>query len=424
MCTPSLDLRRECWRSGPLGIDSGPAAVDAAPMPSESTNALVIGAGIQGAGVAQALAAAGHEVVLIEQGEIASGTSSRSSKLIHGGLRYLESLEFSLVADSLAERRILLEIAPHLVRLVPFFIPVYRQTSRGPLKIRTGLGLYALLGRLHKDARFRCVPPADWQKLDGLNTRDLRAVFQYWDGQTDDAALCRAVVASATDLGAQVWTATKVIEGQRISDHWAVRVRRGARESTVNAKVVVNAAGPWANKVLSAFSPSLPQRPIELVGGTHIEVQGALEQGIYYTEAPTDKRAVFTMPWKGRTLVGTTETPFQGDPAKIVPTHAEVEYLRGVLHHHFPDRDDEVLDAWAGLRVLPSGAGKAFRRSREVMLAPDDPEHPTFLTVYGGKLTGYRATAQRVLKKLSPSLPAAVTRADTQTLKLPEDPSK
>jgi len=134
-------------------------------MPLDTTTALVIGAGIQGAGIAQALAAAGHEVLLVERSTIAAGTSSRSSKLIHGGLRYLESLQFSLVAESLAERRTLLTIAPHLVRLVPFHIPIYGKTSRSRLQIRAGLSLYTLLAGLGEDSRYRSIPRRDWESL-------------------------------------------------------------------------------------------------------------------------------------------------------------------------------------------------------------------------------------------------------------------
>ncbi|MEZ6021532.1 MAG: FAD-dependent oxidoreductase [Planctomycetota bacterium] len=175
---------------------------------------VVIGAGIQGVGAAQAMAAAGHSVRLLEREYPAAGTSSRSSKLIHGGLRYLETWQWSLVRSSLRERAILLRIAPHLVRLVPFHIPVYRGMRRGPLTIRAGLSLYALLGGLAKDARFSKLARADWSALDGLRTDGLKAVYRYFDGQTDDAALCRAVLASACELQAEFSLGAEVISGQ------------------------------------------------------------------------------------------------------------------------------------------------------------------------------------------------------------------
>ncbi len=147
-----------------------------------------------------------------------------------------------------------------------------------------------------------------------------------------------------------------------------------------------------------------------------------MKQGIYYTEAPTDQRAVFVMPWQDHTLVGTTETPFSGDPGKVAPEPEEVNYLLGVLDHYFPDHSRQVLDAWAGLRVLPKGDGRAFHRSREVILSSDDKQRPSFVTVYGGKLTGYRATAARVLTLVQGNLPQAQAKADTSTLVLPPDP--
>ena len=163
-------------------------------MSESSHDIVVIGGGIHGAGVVQAAAAAGYRTLLLEKEGLAHGTSSRSSKLIHGGLRYLETLQFSLVQESLGERAILLRIAPHLVRLIPFYVPVYRGTLRRPWQIRIGLSLYALLGGLRKESLFRSVPKDQWTDLDGLDPSGLQSIFQYWDAQTDDAELTRGVV--------------------------------------------------------------------------------------------------------------------------------------------------------------------------------------------------------------------------------------
>ena len=165
---------------------------------------VVVGGGIHGVGVAQAAAAAGHSVLLLEKTSLAAGTSSRSSKLIHGGLRYLESGQFHLVRESLRERRILLAIAPELVQLRPFILPLYRETRRRPWQLRVGLSIYALLGGLGPETRFGAVPRSEWTQLDGLQTRGLRKVLRYFDAQTDDAALTRAVMRSAQTLGADV----------------------------------------------------------------------------------------------------------------------------------------------------------------------------------------------------------------------------
>ena len=386
---------------------------------SSELDLVVVGGGIQGVGVLQAAAAAGQRALLLEERDLAAGTSSKSSKLIHGGLRYLESYQFKLVRESLREREILLEIAPHLVRLVPFYIPVYRHTSRRPWQLRAGLSLYAALAGLDRDALFASVPASDWGALDGLTTRDLQAVYRYNDGQTDDAARVRAVATAARELGAQLELGAALVAAERTGDGWSVRYAQAGTEHTVTAAVLVNAGGPWVNRVAERCRPAPPTREISLVGGTHIEVPGRLERGIYYTEA-RDRRAVFTMPWKGHTMVGTTEREYGGDPAELRPTEAEVEYLRTTLTDHFPDRPSEVLAAWSGLRVLPRSEDSAFDRPRDVTLVEDDPRRPSYLAIYGGKLTGYRATAEKVLERLRRGLPTREPRADTATQRLPD----
>lgn len=408
-----------------------PGATDAQPAPASPESAeradgadvdlVVIGAGIQGAGVAQAAAARGWSVAVLERRSAAIGTSSRSSKLIHGGLRYLETFQLRLVYESLRERRILLRIAPHLVHLTPFHVPVYRGMSRGPWTLRAGLSLYALLGLLRPTTRFTSLPRREWDRLDGLTTDGLRAVFRYMDGQTDDAALCRAVLRSAIELGALSEAGAEVTRAEREGDRWRVRYRREGGARSLRARAVVNAAGPWANRVNDLAHPGVPMREIDLVGGAHIEVAGRLERGVYYTEAPSDRRAVFSIPWKGRIMVGTTETPFDGDPATIAPTREEIDYLLGVHRRYFPESDGPVVDAWAGLRVLPRAEGSAFDRPRDVTLVADDDR--SWVTVYGGKLTGYRHTGEGVAALVGRGAAHrgvdGARRADTETLRLP-----
>ncbi|HPF13606.1 MAG: glycerol-3-phosphate dehydrogenase/oxidase [Planctomycetes bacterium] len=381
----------------------------------------VIGAGIQGVGVAQAMAAAGYRVQVLEKDHPAAGTSSKSSKLIHGGLRYLETFQWRLVRSSLHEREILLRIAPDLVHMVPFHIPVYRGMRRGPWTIRAGLSLYALLGNLRPEARFSKLSKDAWAGLDGLKTEGLRAVYRYFDGQTDDAMLCRAVLASACELGAEVALGAEVISAEADSHGWTLRYRKNQEVLELHARTVVNAGGPFVAQIADHLSPKPPHRAIDLVGGTHIELPGKLEAGIYYTEAPSDGRAVFTIPWKGHTMVGTTEHPARS-PENPVPTEQEIEYLLGVYRHHFPAGSTELVDAWAGLRVLPRADGSLFRRSREVTLVGNHPRRPSLVSIYGGKLTGYRSTAAKVEETIVPSLGPAPRRADTATLRLPKLP--
>jgi glycerol-3-phosphate dehydrogenase len=393
-------------------------------MTATDFDLVVIGAGIHGAGVAQAAAAAGYRVLVLEQTAPAAGTSSRSSKLIHGGLRYLETVQLALVRESLTERELLLKLAPGLVRRVPFYIPIYRSTQRRPWQIRVGLALYALLAGLRHDSGFRALPRAEWDALDGLATGGLEAVFCYSDAQTDDAALTRAVLASAQSLGAALACPAHFLGAQRGDDGYLVCYSDGGGEHQVRARTLINAAGPWVNEVLARIEPRPPIQDIELVQGAHIVVDGALARGIYYVEAPRDGRAVFVMPWKGKVLVGTTETAYRGDPAAVKPLRGEIEYLRETLRRHFPAMADAAVEAFAGLRVLPAGRGGHFHRPRETVLLRDTPRNPRLVTIYGGKLTGYRRTALKALSALRDALPPARTVADTAELPLADVSAK
>jgi glycerol-3-phosphate dehydrogenase len=361
----------------------------------------VIGAGIHGAGMAQAAAAAGHSVLLLEQTAIAAGSSSRSSKLIHGGLRYLETGQFHLVRESLHERSTLLRLAPALVRLQRFYFPIYRQTRRRPWQLRVGLSLYALLAGFARDAHFGTVPRHLWPTLDGLDTANLEAVFWYHDAQTDDQALTGAAL---SDDGVEL------------------RYRHLGSEQSCRARVLINAAGPWAGALSAGITPAMAVPQLECVQGAHIVLAGTLERGIYYVESPRDGRALFVMPWRGQLMIGTTETRFHGNPADVSPSHAEIHYLLGVLKHYFPrygaSTPADIAGSFAGLRVLPGGAGHAFHRSRETVLVPDRLPRPRVLSIYGGKLTTYRAVAQRALRQVAPSLPARPALARTDQLPL------
>lgn len=395
---------------------------------------IVVGGGIHGAGVAQAAAAAGHRVLLLEKDRLGFGTSGRSSKLIHGGLRYLESLSFGLVRESLAERELLLRLAPGLVHRVPFFIPVYRDTRRRPWQVRLGLGLYALLGGLGEHARFSRVPRTAWDGLDGLTTAGLEAVFRYSDAQTDDAALTRAVARSAIELGATVALGSPFVSATADIFGYRVAYRSSGGERQVATRTLVNAAGPWVERVLGAIHPRPRGPEVELVQGAHVLLAGCLDAGVYYAEAPSDGRVIFFMPWApagepvgvvGRAapggesiLVGTTETRFAGDPGAVAPLPHEIDYLVSSFARYFPERRVERLGAFAGLRVLPRGPGAAFGRSRELLLGVDDPRRPRLVTVYGGKLTGYRLAAEKVLERLAPALPRRRPQADTAELPL------
>jgi glycerol-3-phosphate dehydrogenase len=380
----------------------------------------IVGGGIHGAGVLQAAAAAGHSALLVERAALASGTSSRSSKLIHGGLRYLESGQFALVRESLRERAIHLRIAAELVELKPFFIPVYRDTRRRPWQLKLGLWMYALLGGFDPTTRFGTVPRSEWSSLDGLETQGLQAVIRYHDAQTDDASLTRAVVQSALSLGAELAMPASFTGAVLAEDGVTLSYTRDAQAIECGARVLVNAAGPWAPIVAGLIQPAISIPDVDLVQGTHIVLPFSVTAGIYYVESPTDGRAVFVMPWHGATLIGTTETPYHGAPDQVRPLPEEEEYLLAVARHYFPAfrhlTREHITQRFAGLRVLPAATQAAFDRSRETLFTTDREHKPRVLGIYGGKLTGWRAAAEHVLNRISPSLPTAPRRAATDQL--------
>jgi glycerol-3-phosphate dehydrogenase len=379
---------------------------------------VVIGGGIHGVGVAQAAAARGYKILLLEQTSLAAGTSSKSSKLIHGGLRYLESAQFSLVKESICERTILFNIAPDLVKPVKFYLPVYKNTSRSAFYIGLGLAIYALLGRFSAYARFRLVPKKHWNRLNNLKLDDLEHVFQYWDGQTNDKRLTESVMNSALSLGADIACPARFSQAHKLSSGYEVTYKQNEQQLNCKTKVLVNAAGPWVNSVLDYISPVTSKRQVDLVQGAHVVIKQAAPSGIFYVEAPQDKRVVFMMPWQGNTLIGTTESMFTGNPSDVKPAQREIDYLLDVARHYFPGWQLDEISRFAGLRVLPRNEASTFKTTRETILH-QTPSHPGLFSIYGGKLTGYRATAEKLLKLISRQYPAPVAGKKIKTEELP-----
>lgn len=378
----------------------------------------IVGAGIQGAACAQAAAARGYSVIVLEQyDKPGQATSRTSSKLIHGGLRYLESYQFHLVRECLQERQILLENAPHLVKLTPFYIPIYAHTSRPTWMIRLGLTLYYLFG----GKGYKSIPRSQWENLDGLNTKYLRAVFQYYDGQTDDQKLTESVMLSAQSLGAEVCYQARFLKSECTDDLCHIKYKQGEQTHQIQSRLLINAAGPWVNAVLNKVFPTPSQLPIDLVLGSHIIVKGQLQQGMYYLETPQDERAVFVMPWQGNILIGTTERQYKGNLHHITAPQKDIDYLLAVYNYYFSPLllHSDVIESFAGVRVLPMSKGKIFFRSRDTIIHNDSNIAPRVFSLYGGKLTANRATAEQLLKKISPWLPPRTAIADTRFLKLP-----
>lgn len=387
-------------------------------MSDRSWDVIVVGGGIHGAGIAQAVAARGLSVAVLEKTTWASGTSSRSSKLIHGGLRYLQTFQFNLVRESLRERELLLRIAPELVQPQRFLIPLYRNSRFRPWQVRSGLSLYYLLSGLVPHAKFHALKPSQWPDLEGLKTRDLQAVFSYRDAQTDDVLLTRAVLASARDLGATLLCPAELLSARRVQDEYQVTYHHDGEPREARCRYLVNAGGPWVEEVRQRITP-LPQGAnIDLVQGSHLVLAQPLSRHIYYLESPRDHRAVFVMPWEGNCLVGTTESLHRGSPDTPIPTYDETYYLQEVVSHYFPDYPQEIIAQFAGLRVLPHTQSSPFLRSREIRFLMDRPGRSRYLGVYGGKLTGYRATGHKVADHIARELGYRKTGTDTATLPL------
>lgn len=384
----------------------------------------VIGGGIHGVGVAQAAVAAGYSVVMLEQYDsLAQGTSSRSSKLIHGGLRYLENFEISLVRECLKERSYLLKNAPTLVQLRPVYIPIYSHSKRPAWMIRAGLSLYALLGALRKESRFKQIRDFSDPALRHISKQDLKAVFCYYEAQTDDAKLTRAVMHSAQAMGAILKLNAQVVKVELIEEGSQVHYTQEGVMKTLNTTCVVNAAGPWASQLLELVTPQQKNIAVDLVQGTHIILPVEWKNNIYYVESPKDRRPVFIMPWYGQLMIGTTELLFEDNPAHRVPTQAEVEYLLETFYAYFPSMRDQgisVTQSFAGLRVLPRSEQNPNQRSRETIYITDRVDQPRIVSIFGGKLTAYRATAEITLNKIKSSLPKRKVLADTKKLMLIE----
>ncbi|QFU21419.1 FAD-dependent oxidoreductase [Shewanella eurypsychrophilus] len=382
---------------------------------------VIIGGGINGAGIAQCAAAAGYRVLLLEKGTVGGETSANSSKLIHGGLRYLEGGHISLVKNSLTERRTLLRLAPHLVKAIPFYIPVYATSQRNQWIIRAGLTAYSVLSEFDPLGRFRSLPVEEWGQLSGLKLQGLTAVFQYWDAQTDDKALTKAVMRSAVDLGVQSIEYAQCEGIVHKPDYCEVNYIHQGNQVSLKAACVINAAGPWVNDIIDCVIPPMGKQEVDLVQGTHLLLDIPAPDGILYLESCFDNRVIFVMPWKQKTLIGTTETLLPELNGKPESTREECNYLLGIYLHYFSNFDSIealeslVIETLCGVRVLPKESANSFDRTRESFIKTSIT-HPRLLTLYGGKLTTFRATAKEAVQWLEVTLGKKVAIADVDKL--------
>lgn len=383
----------------------------------------IIGGGISGVGIAQYAAAAGYSTLLIEKGEIGGQTSANSSKLIHGGLRYLETGQINLVRKSLLERRHLLNLAPTLVKAVPFYIPVYDNSQRSPWTIRAGLSMYALLSEFDSLGQFVSVPAVHWHRFKGLKLKGLKAVFQYWDAQTDDKLLTQAVARSAQALGAEVYAEAEFLELEHRRETCELSFSHRGEIHKAEASLVINAAGPWVNTVLNKVLPPLAGVELDWVQGAHVLLDIPAPDGILYLESCFDKRVIFVMPWYGQTLVGTTETELASLDKPPQATESEINYLLGIYKHYFPltpeidELKTKITQTFCGIRVLPKQNSQAFERPRDTLMKTSI-SHPRILSLYGGKLTTFRSTSAEVLEWIEKALGKREAIADVDKLSL------
>ncbi|RKZ13184.1 glycerol-3-phosphate dehydrogenase [bacterium] len=379
---------------------------------------IIIGGGIHGAGVARDAARRGLSVSLFEQNDFGSATSSASSKLVHGGLRYLEQLRLRLVRESLVERSTLTRIAGHLVRPLPFLAPIYDDAPRSKVWMGAGLWLYDLLATGHSLGRHRWLDAEDVLQLEpSLNATGLRGAYLFYDAQMNDARLCLENILSARQHGAQVCNYTRVdeliVEDRRVC---GVRLQDG-RE--MRAGVVLNAAGPWASSVASGQALSDPVKP-RLSRGSHIITRPLTRGHALLLSSPRDGRVFFVMPYKGRSLIGTTEVDHHDSFDSLQATPGEINYLIEETNLRLGKAEldtADVLFSFAGVRALgPDESSDTGQLSREAVVYDDAPG---LISILGGKYTTYRAVAERVTDRVQRELGQRATDCFTATETLP-----
>ncbi|WP_440468472.1 glycerol-3-phosphate dehydrogenase [Pseudomonas sp. YH-1] len=370
---------------------------------AEVYDVAVIGGGINGAGIAADAAGRGLSVFLCEQHDLAAHTSSASSKLIHGGLRYLEHYEFRLVREALAEREVLLAKAPHIVHPLRFVLP-HRPHLRPAWMIRAGLFLYDHLGKREKLPASRGLRFG----LDSPLKAEITRGFEYSDCSVDDARLVVLNAMSARENGAHIHPRTRCVSARRSKGLWHLHLeRRDGSLYSVRARALVNAAGPWVDRFLREELRQKPPYGIRLIQGSHLIVPRLYEGEHAYILQNEDRRIVFAIPYLRQfTLIGTTDREYQGDPAKISISEEETDYLLNVVNAHFKRQlgRQDILRSFSGVRPLcDDESDDPSAVTRDYTLALDNtPGEAPLLSVFGGKLTTYRKLAEAALEQLAP----------------------
>ncbi|MFC0010812.1 glycerol-3-phosphate dehydrogenase [Devosia nitrariae] len=370
---------------------------------AETVDIFIIGGGVNGAGVARDAVGRGYSVMLAEMNDLASGTSSAATKLVHGGLRYLEHYEFRLVHEALAEREVLWAMAPHIIKPLRFVLP-HHKGLRPAFVLRTGLAMYDYMGGR------RLLPPT--KTLD-LRTHEAgrplkagyRTGFEYSDCWVDDARLVVLNARDAADRGAIIKVRTKVVSARRENGGWTVDVENDSGRQTVRATLLVNASGPWVDEVLRDTLGQSAAHNVRLVKGSHIVVRKLFEHDRCYIFQNADGRIIFAIPYENDyTLIGTTDEDYRADPEDVAISDAEIDYLLAAASEYFAEPVTREAIAWtySGVRPLfDDGASAAQEATRDYVLKLDgDRQTGALVNVFGGKLTTYRRLADSVLDRI------------------------
>ncbi|MCD6332662.1 MAG: glycerol-3-phosphate dehydrogenase/oxidase, partial [Bacteroidales bacterium] len=397
----------------------------------ESFDLLVIGGGATGAGIALDAASRGLRTALVEKGDFASGTSSRSTKLIHGGLRYLKQLEFGLVHETGRERAVVHRLIPHLVVRETMLLPIMRGGTYGRFSSALGVTLYDFLAGVHSSERRRILDRKKAMEIEPmLDPIKLRGGVLYFEYRTDDARLTIELIKTAVRFGAVCLNYCKmqrfIHSGDQISGAFC-RDEITGDSLEIKAARVVNASGPWVDEIRE-LNGSLTKKQLYLTKGVHLVVDYnklPVSQSVYF-DAP-DGRLIFIIPRGNKAYFGTTDTVYQGDKDHVVTTREDAEYLIHAVNNFFPSAEIRLQDiesSWAGLRPLIHQEGKAaseISRKDEIFMAPDG-----LISIAGGKLTGYRVMAKkivdRVIKGLGNSKNRTVKKCRTKEIRLTQPP--
>ncbi|EKT4476227.1 glycerol-3-phosphate dehydrogenase [Pseudomonas putida] len=377
--------------------------VSSQPPTADCYDLVVIGGGINGVGIAADAAGRGLKVFLCEKDDLAQHTSSASSKLIHGGLRYLEHYEFRLVREALAEREVLLAKAPHIVKPMRFVLP-HRPHLRPAWMIRAGLFLYDHLGKRKRLGASRSLRFGPGYPLKPAITRG----FEYADCAVDDARLVVLNAMAARELGAHIHTRTRCLRAERVEGLWQVELQHADGSlQTIHTRALVNAAGPWVASFIKDDLKLDAPYGIRLIQGSHIIVPRLYEGEHAYILQNEDQRIVFCIPYQDRfTLIGTTDREYSGDPAAVAITEQETHYLLKVVNEHFNHQlsQADILHTYSGVRPLcndESDNPSAVTRDYTLALSAEAGQAP-LLSVFGGKLTTYRKLAESAMAELKP----------------------